>query len=191
MFWCFLECFWKKNRSKVYSCFLCYSLYVPSHKPPYRESFFFLVFFLTQGDEVQTQRFARRYLAAAVRRRGVLAICSPQTHPTVDMLVYVVTVFKWFVSFVLCWLIRLWSFGSCDSVYELPLLCSEDKVFQVRLELDEHRNLKKCVLDHCNKLTTRYSIKNNGTKAAACLYIEHTARTDSWSGDVKEVLSGW
>ncbi|CAK9057916.1 unnamed protein product [Durusdinium trenchii] len=59
-----------------------------------------------------------------------------------------------------------------------PSDLQDDKVFQVRLEQDEHRNLCRCVLDHCNKLTTRYSIKNNGAKAAPCLYIEHTARTD-------------
>eukprot|EP00434_Breviolum_minutum_P008789 symbB.v1.2.007749.t1/scaffold480.1/size253386/11 len=59
-----------------------------------------------------------------------------------------------------------------------PSDLQQDKVFQVRLEQDEHGHLSKCILDHCNQVTTRYSIKNNGTKAAACLYIEHTARTD-------------
>ena len=65
------------------------------------------------------------------------------------------------------------SVGRCK-----PSELQQDRVFQVRLEQDEHGHLKKCILDHCSQVTTRYSIKNNGTKAAACLYIEHTARTD-------------
>eukprot|EP00435_Cladocopium_sp_Y103_P050651 s972_g15.t1 len=65
------------------------------------------------------------------------------------------------------------SVGRCK-----PSDLQQDRVFQVRLEQDEHGHLSKCILDHCNQVTTRYSIKNNGTKAAACLYIEHTARTD-------------
>ena len=54
----------------------------------------------------------------------------------------------------------------------------QDKIFQVRLETDEHGHLTKFILDHCNTVVTNYLIKNNGAKAAPCLYIEHTARTD-------------
>lgn len=65
------------------------------------------------------------------------------------------------------------SVGRCK-----PTELQQDWVFQVRLEQDEHGHLSRCILDHCSQVTTRYSIKNNGTKAAQCLYIEHTARTD-------------
>ncbi|CAJ1344417.1 unnamed protein product [Effrenium voratum] len=59
-----------------------------------------------------------------------------------------------------------------------PSHLQQDKVFQVRLETDEHGHLTKFILDHCNTVVTNYLIKNNGAKAAPCLYIEHTARTD-------------
>jgi len=35
-----------------------------------------------------------------------------------------------------------------------------------------------CVLSHRQTVTTRYVVKNNGTRRVPCLYIEHTARTD-------------
>ena len=49
---------------------------------------------------------------------------------------------------------------------------------RTRLDRDEHGQLSKVVLEHRNCVTTRYSIKNNGSRGAPCLYIEHTARTD-------------
>lgn len=36
----------------------------------------------------------------------------------------------------------------------------------------------KCVLEHVQKVTTQYSVKNNGTRRVPQLYVEHTARTD-------------
>jgi len=43
---------------------------------------------------------------------------------------------------------------------------------------DGAKRLMKCVLEHRQTVTTRYTIKNNGTRRVPCLYIEHTARTD-------------
>lgn len=59
-----------------------------------------------------------------------------------------------------------------------PSELQRDRVVQVRFEKDEHGHVQRCVLDHCNQVTTRYSVKNNGTRAAGCLYIEHSARAD-------------
>eukprot|EP00927_Polykrikos_kofoidii_P085461 TRINITY_DN9302_c2_g1_i1.p1 TRINITY_DN9302_c2_g1~~TRINITY_DN9302_c2_g1_i1.p1 ORF type:complete len:830 (+),score=124.96 TRINITY_DN9302_c2_g1_i1:55-2544(+) len=39
-------------------------------------------------------------------------------------------------------------------------------------------DLDKIALDHCQTITTRYTVKNNGSKRVPRLYIEHTARTD-------------
>lgn len=59
-----------------------------------------------------------------------------------------------------------------------PAEMQEDRVVRTRVEQDEHGQLSKVVLDHRNRVTTLYSIKNNGSRSAPCLYIEHTARTD-------------
>ena len=59
-----------------------------------------------------------------------------------------------------------------------PAEMQEDRVVRTRVEQDEHGRLSKVVLDHRNRVITLYSIKNNGSRSAPCLYIEHTARTD-------------
>ncbi|CAE7492369.1 UBC [Symbiodinium pilosum] len=59
-----------------------------------------------------------------------------------------------------------------------PSELQQDCVVRTRLDRDEHGQLSKVVLEHRNCVTTRYSIKNNGSRGAPCLYIEHTARTD-------------
>ena len=59
-----------------------------------------------------------------------------------------------------------------------PEELQEDRVVRARLEKDENAQLSKVVLEHRNRVTTRYSIKNNGSRSAPSLYIEHTARTD-------------
>jgi len=59
-----------------------------------------------------------------------------------------------------------------------PSDLQEDRLVRVRLEYDEHGHLSRCILDHCNRVRTCYSIKNNGSRRAPVLYIDHTARTD-------------
>ncbi|CAE7674531.1 unnamed protein product [Symbiodinium sp. CCMP2592] len=59
-----------------------------------------------------------------------------------------------------------------------PAEMQDDRVVRTRVEQDEHGQLSKVVLDHRNRVTTVYSIKNNGSRSAPCHYIEHTARTD-------------
>eukprot|EP00930_Biecheleria_cincta_P039756 TRINITY_DN2729_c2_g1_i1.p1 TRINITY_DN2729_c2_g1~~TRINITY_DN2729_c2_g1_i1.p1 ORF type:complete len:840 (-),score=159.14 TRINITY_DN2729_c2_g1_i1:138-2594(-) len=54
-----------------------------------------------------------------------------------------------------------------------------DRVIQLRIEYPpDGAVMSQCILDHCQTVTTRYTIKNNGIKKVPCLYIDHTARSD-------------
>lgn len=73
-----------------------------------------------------------------------------------------------------------------------------DRVIQLRAEYPSDSTvMSQCILDHCQTVTTRYTIKNNGTKKVPCLYIDHTARVDrggfaitTTEGCVKQA-TGW
>eukprot|EP00928_Gymnodinium_smaydae_P089680 TRINITY_DN735_c0_g1_i2.p1 TRINITY_DN735_c0_g1~~TRINITY_DN735_c0_g1_i2.p1 ORF type:complete len:844 (+),score=129.08 TRINITY_DN735_c0_g1_i2:63-2534(+) len=63
-----------------------------------------------------------------------------------------------------------------------PCKLQSDVVVHVRAEYHEEDGrtpaLRRCVLEHRQVVTTRYSIRNNGTRKVPSLYVEHTARTD-------------
>jgi len=57
----------------------------------------------------------------------------------------------------------------------LPKSLQKDEVTKVSLVKGTKLS---CNASHCQTATTRYVIKNNGTRRVPCLYIEHTARSD-------------
>jgi ubiquitin len=57
----------------------------------------------------------------------------------------------------------------------LPKSAQSDKVTKVSVSKGEKLT---CIAYHCQTVTTRYVVKNNGTRRVPCLYIEHSARCD-------------
>jgi hypothetical protein len=83
-------------------------------------------------------------------------------------------------------------------VRSTPTTLQGDWVTQLHVEYPSDSTvMSQCILDHCQRVTTRYTIKNNGIKKVPCIYIDHTARADrggfaiiTTDGCVKQA-TGW